>query len=174
MILDAAARLFVRDGYVPTTIERIAGEAGVAPSTVYATFGTKVGILAALRWRWVQAAGVPDVRQATDQGPGLDRRLALLVGLNRRIYESGIELLAVMRAAAAADPEAARDWQQWTAERRANIDGALSELQERSRDVVRALLAPDVFAELVQHGSWSPDEYERWLRDVLLTIVAGR
>src|SRR6202048_3214175 len=47
-ILDAARRLFVERGYVATTIEAIAGEAGVAVPTVYLAFGTKRALLVEL------------------------------------------------------------------------------------------------------------------------------
>jgi AcrR family transcriptional regulator len=43
-ILDAAARLFEKDGYGPTTMEAIAGKAGVGVATVYNYFRTKGGI----------------------------------------------------------------------------------------------------------------------------------
>ena len=45
-ILEAAQRLFERDGYVGTTMEAIAREAAVALKTVYAGFTTKAGLLA--------------------------------------------------------------------------------------------------------------------------------
>src|SRR3982074_765606 len=47
-IRDAARRLFVGRGYGATTIEAIAGEAGVAVPTVYLAFGTKRALLAEL------------------------------------------------------------------------------------------------------------------------------
>ena len=47
-ITEAAGRLFVERGYVPTTIEEIAGAAGVSAQTVYYGFGTKVRILSAV------------------------------------------------------------------------------------------------------------------------------
>ncbi|MEA2843824.1 MAG: hypothetical protein QOJ69_1495, partial [Actinomycetota bacterium] len=47
-ILEAAERLFVRDGYPTTTMEAIAGEAGVSLKTVYLPFSTKSGLLRAL------------------------------------------------------------------------------------------------------------------------------
>src|SRR3982750_2219788 len=40
-IREAAARLFVEHGYMATTIEAIAVEAGVAVQTVYFVFGNK-------------------------------------------------------------------------------------------------------------------------------------
>src|SRR3954468_3057568 len=47
-ILEAAERLFVRDGYPATTMAAIAAEAGVALKTVYLAFETKSGLLRAL------------------------------------------------------------------------------------------------------------------------------
>src|SRR4051812_28476425 len=47
-ILEAAERLFVRDGYPATTREAIATEAGGSLKTAYAPFSTKSGLLRAL------------------------------------------------------------------------------------------------------------------------------
>ena len=47
-ILEAAQRLFERDGYGATTMAAIAAEAGVALKTVYLAFETKSGLLRAL------------------------------------------------------------------------------------------------------------------------------
>src|SRR4030065_1049405 len=49
MIVAAAQALFLEQGYICTTIEVIAERAGVAVSTVYAIFGSKAGILRAIR-----------------------------------------------------------------------------------------------------------------------------
>ena len=48
-IAEAARNLFFKRGYVGTTIEEVANEAGVSKETVYAVFGNKPGILAL--WR---------------------------------------------------------------------------------------------------------------------------
>src|SRR3954454_24229261 len=47
-ILEAAQRLFERDGYTATTMAAIAQEAGVALKTGYVAFTTKSGVLPAL------------------------------------------------------------------------------------------------------------------------------
>ena len=47
-ILEAAQRLFERQGYATTTMAAIAAEAGVALKTVYVAFETKSGLLRAL------------------------------------------------------------------------------------------------------------------------------
>src|SRR3954452_16557682 len=47
-ILDAANRLFERQGYAATTMAAVAAEAGVALKTVYVAFEAKSGVLRAL------------------------------------------------------------------------------------------------------------------------------
>src|SRR5438876_7862644 len=47
-ILEAAQRLFERQGYTATTMAAIATEAGVALKTIYVAFETKSGVLRAL------------------------------------------------------------------------------------------------------------------------------
>jgi AcrR family transcriptional regulator len=49
LIVDAARRLFLERGYGVTTMEAIAGEAGVAVSTVYAIFKNKRAFLREIR-----------------------------------------------------------------------------------------------------------------------------
>ena len=44
-MLDSARVLFISDGYAATTMDRIAGDAGVAVQTLYYTFRTKGQLL---------------------------------------------------------------------------------------------------------------------------------
>ena len=67
-ILEAAQRLFERQGYAATTMAAIAAEAGVALKTVYVVFETKSGLLRAL-WHLL-------LRGDQDDDPG--RRAALV------------------------------------------------------------------------------------------------
>src|SRR6476659_9990033 len=47
-IVEAAAKLFEKQGYAKTSIREVAEAAGVAADTVYATFGTKPRLLTAV------------------------------------------------------------------------------------------------------------------------------
>src|SRR4249919_3469422 len=71
-ILDAALELFGAHGYGATSIAAVAREAGVVPETIYATFGSKRGmidglteraappqVLAELDMEWNRLAGDP-------------------------------------------------------------------------------------------------------------------
>src|ERR1700716_3986697 len=59
-ILEAAQRLFERDGYATTTMAAIAAEARFALKTVYVAFETKSGVLRAL-WNLRLRGGREDV-----------------------------------------------------------------------------------------------------------------
>jgi AcrR family transcriptional regulator len=62
-ILEAAARLFLRDGFRAVGIDRIIAEAGVAKMTLYAHFPSKDDLIAAYLqqaneqfWEWLEGA----------------------------------------------------------------------------------------------------------------------
>src|SRR5206468_8222646 len=82
-VLDAAQRLFERDGYPATTMAAIAAEARVALKTVYVAYETKSGLLHAL-WNLRLRGGQEDVpmaqqapyREALD-APDPERQLRL-------------------------------------------------------------------------------------------------
>src|SRR5438093_9035691 len=59
-ILEAAQRLFERQGYAATTIAAIAAEAGVALKTVYVAFESKSGLLHSL-WHLLLRGDEDDV-----------------------------------------------------------------------------------------------------------------
>lgn len=72
-ILEAAARLFVRDGYPNTTTNRIAELAGVSVGSLYEYFPNKASILLALLTRQVEATlALMRERLAAVRGKPLD------------------------------------------------------------------------------------------------------
>jgi AcrR family transcriptional regulator len=48
-VVEAASRLFIREGFSRTTIARIAEDAGVSEETVYKAFGNKIALVRAIR-----------------------------------------------------------------------------------------------------------------------------
>jgi AcrR family transcriptional regulator len=178
-ILDAAERLFVRDGYAATTVAAIAAEARVALKTVYVSFESKAGLLRAL-WNarlrggedeapiaahpWYQEA-----QAETDPGRRLD--------LNARNSRAGKQRIAhlaeVIREGAPLDPDIGALWGRIGTEYRANqrtivaglaATGALRpDLDvERAADVLWAINHPNTWRLLVVERGWTPEEYERW------------
>jgi AcrR family transcriptional regulator len=81
-MLDAALALFMEQGYDDTTIQQVAGAAGVAVQTVYFTFGNKARLLAEVEERvilgnapaeqWAEQPWAADLRSETDPRKLLD------------------------------------------------------------------------------------------------------
>src|SRR3954451_18308199 len=88
-ILEAAQRLFERQGYAATTMAAIAADAGVALKTVYVVFETKSGVLRAL-WNMLLRGDTGDApiaerswyREVVEE-PDPERQLLLLAHNSR-------------------------------------------------------------------------------------------
>ena len=111
-IVEAAALLFVRDGYSATSISAIAERAGVAVPTVYASLKSKANILRAVVDLTVRGddeaatlASRADWKEMEGQADPHDK-LALFARLHRLICDREAAVFAQLEAAAGADPEA--------------------------------------------------------------------
>ena len=176
MIVSAAQALFLEQGYICTTIETIAERAGVATSTVYAIFGSKRGILRAIRDSWHERTHIREVLASDQQSSDPSERLEQLAEATRRQGEMGAEVTAIYTGAAAADPRAAAELTQALAGRREGLQNFAKSLQPHLRPkldptqaaaILQALCMPEVFDELVRHSGWSVDEYQSWLVHIL-------
>lgn len=77
-ILDAAERVFVREGYETSTMDQVASEAEVSKGTVYLYFENKDALRAAIGERWI-ATLIESLRPRLDAaGSGLDGVRAVL------------------------------------------------------------------------------------------------
>ena len=179
-ILDAAERLFVRDGYAVTTMAAIAKEAGVALKTVYVAFETKSGVLRAL-WHLLLRGDETDVpvgerdwyRAVLDE-PDPRRQLELTARNSRVVKQRAGGLFGVLRSVAPTDPAIAALWGRIQAEfyenQRAIVESlaakrALRGDVARATDILWTLNHPDTWQLLVAQRGWTPAEYERWLAD---------
>jgi AcrR family transcriptional regulator len=178
-ILDAAERLFLRDGYAATTMAAIAKEARVALKTVYVGFETKAGLLRAL-WNH-RLRGDDDIPTMARHPMYLEvlaepdpQRKLRMNARNSRLGKLRIAPLAeVIRTAAPADPEIAALWGRINTEYRANQEAVVRSLAEsgalragldvdRATDVLWTLNHPGTWQLLVVQRGWAPEEYERW------------
>ena len=178
-ILEAAQRLFERDGYAATTMAVIAQEAGVALKTVYVAFETKSGVLRALwnlRLRGDDAA-VPVADRAwyraTLDEPDPERQLRRNAQ-NSRLGKLRIgSVIEVIRAAAPTDPDIAELWHRIQTEYHANQHGIVKRIAarkalrrglgvNRATDILWTINHPVVWQLLVEERGWTPEAYERW------------
>jgi AcrR family transcriptional regulator len=190
-ILDAAQRLFERDGYATTTVAAIAAEAGVATKTVYLAFDSKSGILRAL-WHLLLRGDQGDVPvsegewyRETLAEPDPETRLVRVAVRSREVKERAGEVMEVIRTAAPADPDIATLWARIQSNFRDLLrpiveslrsDGALRpglDVDEAT-DVLWALVHPDVWQLLVIQRGWSTDRYERWCLDTIRAQLLER
>ena len=183
LIVQAARTLFAGGGYSATSIDAVADEAGVSPRTVYAAFGNKKAILAAICEEWLEEAGI---REAVSKGladADLGRRLALVAQSSRRQWESERGVVALLEGAAASDAEVSRMLAGWQDERARSLRLVVKGLEKQLRPeldareagaMIRALTSADVYTELVLAEGWSGDRYEQWLAGLLRQLLVAR
>lgn len=182
-ILDAAERLFLRDGYVGTSMAAVAKEAGVALKTVYLAFETKSGLLRAL-WHRSLRGGREDVR-VSDQAwfrevidePDPAKALRLNARNSRQVKTRIAPLVEVIRSAAGADREidalSKRIWSQFYDNQR-DVVKALHKRKalkpglgvDRAADILWTLNHPSTYWLFLEERDWTPEQYERWLGDI--------
>jgi AcrR family transcriptional regulator len=185
-ILDAAEKLFLRDGYGATSMSAIAKEAGVALKTIYLAFETKAGLLRELWHRTlrggagnVPAGDQPWFREVIEE-PDPARALRLNARNSRRVKARVVPLGTVLRSAAPAHPEIAalldRIWSDFYENQR-DVVKALHKRKalkrglgvDRAADILWTLNHPEVYILLLDYRGWTEDEYERWLGDITCT-----
>jgi AcrR family transcriptional regulator len=181
-IVEAARQLWVEHGFDGTTIDAIAADAGVASQTVYATFGSKGGILTALLGELEARAGGESLMADLAAAPTPLGQLAIVAAFNRRLFEGGADILAIAIGTVSMDPDVAawvsegdrrrRDGQAYIVAGWKKGGGLRIDIGE-ARDVLYALTSPELFLLFVNRQGWSPDRHERWLIDTLATLLFG-
>jgi AcrR family transcriptional regulator len=180
VILDAAERLFLRDGFAATSVPAVAAEANVALKTVYVGFATKSGVLHAL---WDARLGgderpVPVTQRAWYRDllaePDPEALLGRLSAQSRQVKQRAGSLMEVIRNAASADPAVAELWRLIQDEFRAVLAPVAARLAEQgalaagltvatATDLLWTLNHPSVWHLLCVECRWSAAAYEAWL-----------
>jgi AcrR family transcriptional regulator len=172
-IVEAARRLFARDGFTKTTVEAIAREAGVSAQTVYASVGSKRAIVLALLDRLEAEGGNEELRRELGSTKDPRRQLRAIVSFNRRLFERGRDVLDVVMATRA-DPDVEAFGRAGEARRREGQarwvrawaeDGVLRpNLDEgEAADVLWALTGPELYWLFAVNSNWSGLRFEEWL-----------
>ena len=184
-ILSAARRLFVDQGLLPTTITDIAKSAHSSPQRIYATFGSKTGLLLAILDELTNIAGLarlPGQLAAASGDPY--RQLELYLEFDARLFVEGRDIIGVGLASRGADPEIGAWFAEGERRRRANqfplvrawhragdLRAGLGE--RRAADILWAFSGPAVYDLFVTQSGWPPGTFERWLAHVLRRELFG-
>jgi AcrR family transcriptional regulator len=187
VIVETAAKLFVKQGYAVTTITQIARESGVAVQTIYNSIGSKRELLS--RVLDFAAAGdraprpVPAFMQEQSEAePDPRRVLALLVEFWQGGLERTTPIFEVIRQAAALDPEIAQLETERAQQRLRNYGMAGRLLAERgdlregltpddAAAVIFALGHPESYRLLVHRSGWSSERWAQWVTDALCAAL---
>jgi AcrR family transcriptional regulator len=185
-ILDTAKRLFLDDGFAPTTIAAIAARAHVSVDTVYKTFGGKPGLVRAICQQAltgeqsVPAETRSDALQATEPDP---RKIIRGWGaLTSEIAPRVAPVLLLVRAAAAVDPEMASLQSEMDAQRLQRMTRNARNLQRsghlrRDLDVKLAgeimwtYSSPELYELLVLTRGWPLQRYGAFIADAMIAAL---
>lgn len=175
--------LFLSQGFGTTSIGQIASAAGVSTQTVYATYGSKAGLLA--RAIDVALAGDWDDTKVIDRIPTFvavhdasdAAHFVEYAGIMRVLNARVAPLIRVLEQSASTDPalEALRgrlieriqaDCRQWIGQ--LGIEALRPGLSPQHAASVMAMIeSPYVYSIFTTDADWTPDEYEEWLAHAL-------
>jgi AcrR family transcriptional regulator len=187
-IVAAARKLFPEYGYAGTTIEALAREAGVAPETIFATFGSKRAILDPLI---DEAVGGDDQPIPLLQRPGPQsvlREPDPIVQVQRfapdiaSILARVAPIFEILRMAAKTEPDIADLLKNMLNQRLKNLSVFVEHLaahgplrtglgKSQAAETVWAITSPELYRLLTVDRGWSHERYVQWLGDTLTRLL---
>ncbi|MGZ6895832.1 MAG: TetR family transcriptional regulator [Acidimicrobiia bacterium] len=187
-VIAAARSRFLEVGYHATTVDAVAAAADVSAATVYGTFGSKRGLLAAVIDEAVvgdadavalaDRAWIEDVARADTAAA----RLALLYERLREVYERTADLDRLLEEAAAGDPTLAdlradhlrRQREDTERFRRLVIGGGVvfhGLTDQQDVDALQVLGGQEVYRRLTGQCGWPPELWARWMTELTSRLV---
>lgn len=179
VVLEAAGRGFLRDGYAATTMASIAAEAGVSVEMVYKAFGSKPGLVRALWDTGLAGEGPVHAEVRSDEVSSTEADPALIIAswakLSTEVAPRVAPVLLLVRAAAATDPEMQLLKDELDVQRLARMAHNAETLARgghlragvstrRARDVLLTYSAPEIYELLVLRQGWSLDDFAQFIR----------
>ena len=188
LILSAARKLFDERGYNNATIDAIAQEAGVAPETIYAGFGSKQGVLRNLVQislvgddapvPLMERSFIKDAVQETDQRHLISKFANDMYQIMTRMSP----IFALLRVTAKTDAEIEAMLKKMLDDRMTGMAyfveqlcriGPLNDriLPDEAKVSVWAISSAEVFDLLTKDLGWTEAEYTTWLRSSLERLL---
>jgi AcrR family transcriptional regulator len=181
-ILAIAKDLFDRHGIDAVTIAEIARRSGVAGSTVYAVFKSKEGILRGLMEQSLFGGRFQAAQQILAGVSDPVEMIALTSHVARAIYDSESSDLGLLRSASGFSPALRKIEQEFEQTRYAMQEDRLHRLLaagrakkcisfEEARRIMWMYTSREVYRMLVIEGGWTPDRYQEWLSETLVSAL---
>jgi AcrR family transcriptional regulator len=190
-IREAAAALFVEQGFVATTMKQVAAAATVAERTVYLAYPTKAALFREVVGVAIVGDELPvpvvereEFRAAMDDPDGR-RALASVARYSAGLLDRAGDLIMAGELSSGADPDMRRFSDDNSAAMASDMSAFAEALErhgslrpgldvDRAAGILFTLLSPHVHHLLRRHRGWTTDEYEAWLRESLVTqLLAG-
>lgn len=176
-ILDAGLALFAERGYPATSVSQIAQAAGVSTETIYASVGSKRGIIDALLEQVsLQRVGEQAAAEMAARGGTPKATIAVIAEQVTRFWVEHGKLVGVLRTGIG-DPEIGGAWLARQAGRRELLRTFLAAWPpgsmragldlDQATDIAWTLSSDQVYALLVELRGWSVDAYRTWTRETL-------
>ena len=180
-VVAAAIRLFTTSGWAATTVNAVAAEDGVSGETVYSGFGSKKGLLrSAMDVAVVGDADAVPFAERTEflrlgRGP-VAARMRAGVTVQADIHERSAGVWRAIMEAAVGDAEV-EGWR-IDLERRRRLDLQRSmalitarDLDERTLDLLWAMLGPEIYLKLTGDAALSRADYEAVVLDAVERLL---
>lgn len=184
-IVEAAYRRFTEQGYAATTMDSVAGDAGVAVQTVYFTFRTKGELLqAAYEYAVEGPDGIPPHLsswwQAAEAAPDVSTAIRLFVDGTMAVFGRAAPLVWAVLG----DENARTGYEYNDGLRRAGYEGAIAFLARkhdlraglptlRARDILLVVLGPQIFSQFTRDLGRTSQEVADWAAAALLEQLFG-
>ncbi|WP_193755326.1 TetR/AcrR family transcriptional regulator [Microbacterium testaceum] len=185
-IVDTAGRLFVRDGYVATTIKAIAAEAGVSIPTVHLNGPKHALLIAAFERTFAGDEGLHslterpalvEIMSEPDTDTAIGRYVDFLIEANQR----SAAIVRAMLAAADSDAEVRAAYLELEMRRHRDMTIGAGWFLQRERirvdqvaiaaDVLGLITGPDPWTHLTVTRGWDVDAYRSWLTAQLIHLA---
>lgn len=185
-VVGAARARFLAVGYAATTIADVARAADVSPETIYKAFGSKAGLLRAVREAALAGAGPTPAEQRSDAvlDAEADPRAILTAWaqLACEVAPRVAPILLLVRAAAAVDPGLApldRELDRSRLDRAAQLAAGLHRRGcsrpdltiDRVRDVLYTFTSPELFRVLIEDRGWPVEDFGRFLAEAMIATI---
>jgi len=185
-VVEAARRLFLREGFSGTTIARIAMDAGVSEETVYKAFGNKIALVRAIRDQALAGAGPVHAERRSDRMQASENDPRQIIRgwgvLTTEVAPRVAPVLLLVRDAAASDPELARLQAEMDAARLTRMTHNARTLLEgghlrrgitldEAADVLWTYSSPELYEMLVIRRGWAVERYGRFIADAMIAAL---
>ena len=182
-VLGAARELFLREGYVGTTVSAVAARAQVAVDTVYAAVGRKPALLREVVETSISGtdhavpAGERDYVVRIRQAAGAREKIRIYADAVAQIQGRLGPVYLALREASSTDQDCRELWTTISSRRAANMRDFVADLRvtgelrddlsdEDMADIVWSMNGPEHWALLVHERGWTTERFGTWLADV--------